>query len=256
MILVVDCGNTRIKWAHASGGTLEDAGTAAYADGTVDPVAALADAVRPQVRRALVSNVAGPGVAERVAAALTGRIGAPPEFPTVVPKAYGVECAYRDPSRLGVDRWLAMIAAVRAASGPVCVLGAGTAVTFDAVDADGRHLGGLILPGAGLAAELLDRHTSGIGRTVLPEQLPAGLDLLGRSTDEAVGNGSLLAIAAALDRAVTTVAEGLGTVPAVILTGGDAERVLPWLETRVHLKADLVLEGLSLVAGDSGSRRA
>lgn len=252
MILVADCGNTRIKWAHLSGGALTRSASAAH-DGRADEaVAKLIASLEPGVRRALVANVAGEAMAATLAAALTPRLGRPPEFPAVAASAHGIECGYRDPARLGVDRWLAMIAAARLSDGPVCVLGAGTAVTFDAVAADGRHLGGLILVGARLAAETLGRRTRGIGNTTVPARRPRGLELLGRSTDEAVGNGSLLAIAAGLDRAVATVARELARAPAVVLTGGDAARLEPWLETEVQLRADLVLEGLAVVAADGG----
>ena len=71
-----------------------------------------------------------------------------PRFVTTAHAQFGVRCAYADPARLGVDRWVAVLAAYHAAHGAACVLDAGTAVTFDAVAADGRHLGGLIFPGA------------------------------------------------------------------------------------------------------------
>jgi type III pantothenate kinase len=141
-----------------------------------------------------------------------------------------------------------VLAAHHAARGPACVLSAGTAVTFDAVDAGGLHLGGLILPGAGALTGALDRNTSNIGRTAPATEVARGLDLLGRTTDAAVGHGAWLALAAALDRAVATVARALGTAPVVYLTGGDADALRGWLETRVELRADLVLEGLALFA--------
>ena len=106
----------------------------------------------------------------------------------------------------------------------------------------------MILPGAGLSAAALDRNTSNIGRTVPGTKVARGLELLGRTTDAAVGNGAWLALGAALDRAVATVARALATTPVVYLTGGDADALHGWLETRVELRADLVLEGLALFA--------
>jgi pantothenate kinase type III len=84
--------------------------------------------------------------------------------------------------------------------------------------------------------------------------VPHGLELLGRTTDQAVGHAAWLALAAALDRAVVTVERALGTRPVVYLTGGDAEALRPWLETRTELRADLVLDGLSLFAGGRAKR--
>ena len=80
--------------------------------------------------------------------------------------------------------------------------------------------------------------------------MPQGLDLLGRDTAEAVGHGAMLALAAALDRAVRTVADALSTDPMVYLTGGDATVLRDWLETQVEQRADLVLEGLALFAAE------
>jgi type III pantothenate kinase len=160
----------------------------------------------------------------------------------------GVTCGYADPSRLGVDRWLGVLAAYARAHGAACVVSAGTAVTFDAVSADGRHLGGVIMPGARLMAAALDRETSNIGSTPLAGLPPLGLDLLGRDTAAAVGRGALLALAAGIDRAVARVGQAFGAPPVAYLTGGDATTLAPWLETRVEIRTDLVLEGLALVA--------
>jgi type III pantothenate kinase len=167
-----------------------------------------------------------------------------------------VRCAYSDPARLGVDRWVAVLAAFHAARGAACVLSAGTAVTFDAVDAAGRHLGGLILAGPRLAADALERHTSNIGATAPAGAAPSGLGLLGKSTDTAVAHGTMLALAAALDRAVRTVDAALGVRSKVYVTGGDGPQLRAWLETEAELRADLVLEGLSLYAAHPAAARA
>jgi type III pantothenate kinase len=120
-------------------------------------------------------------------------------------------------------------------------------VTFDALDAGGQHLGGLILAGPRLAAAALAQATHDIGATPLAGRPPPGIELLGKSTAEAVGNGAMLAVAAALDRACRTVAVMLGAPPRVLLAGGDAPALAPWLETEAELRADLVLEGLALI---------
>jgi type III pantothenate kinase len=124
-------------------------------------------------------------------------------------------------------------------------------VTLDAVDGDGQHLGGLIMVSPHFAATALNRETSGIGRTVAPGEAPLGLTLLGRTTDEAVAHGAMLGLAAAVDRAVAVVTAELGAEPLVLVTGGDGQSLLPWLETRVQYRAHLVLEGLALIAAES-----
>jgi type III pantothenate kinase len=254
MTVLLDIGNTRLKWATLANGELVDRGDALHRDSLGAAIAAFAAAL-PAVPRIVAANVAGEQVAKQLAVLVAARPGASLTFVATSAQRFGVRCGYADPGRLGVDRWVAMIAAHRRASGAVCVIDAGTAVTFDAVDGSGTHLGGLIIPGARLLAAVLDRNTSDIGSTATAPAAGRGLALLGRSTDAAVGHGAWLALAAALDRAVATVARGLGEMPAVYLTGGDAEPLRDWLETPVQLRADLVLEGLALFAADAEANR-
>jgi type III pantothenate kinase len=248
MTVLVDIGNTRIKWATLADGRLVRHGGAVHRGSLDESVAAFAAELPPRPR-IIAANVAGEPLAARLAALAAARPGASLELVATSAERFGVRCGYAEPERLGVDRWIAVLAAYHAARGAACAIDAGTAVTFDAVDAAGAHLGGLIFPSARLSASALDRNTSNIGRTGVVPVVARGLDLLGRNTDAAVGNAAWLALAAALDRAVATVARALGTRPVVYLTGGDAEALHGWLETRVELRADLVLEGLTLFAG-------
>jgi len=246
--VLVDIGNTRLKWARLEGGRLVDRGTAVHRDSVDAAFAAFAAALPAKPGRVVAANVAGDAIAARLKSLVAARAGASLELVATTNERFGVRCAYAEPRRLGVDRWVAVLAAYHAARGAACVIDAGTAVTFDAVDARGMHLGGLILPGARLLAAALDRNTSDIGSTATAAAAPQGLDLLGRNTDAAVGNGAWLALGAALDRAAATVARALAVKPIVYLTGGDADTLAGWLETRVEIRADLVLEGLALFA--------
>ena len=249
MQALVDVGNTRIKWAMLEKGALTHRGQARHRGAIDAALGALEAALPAGIERFVISNVAGAALGERLAALARSRSTAEPRFVAIAAQQFGVRCAYANPARLGVDRWVGLLAAYHAADGAACVLGAGTAVTFDAVDAGGRHLGGLILPGAHVAAGALQSNTSDIGPTLAAGRAPAGLELLGQSTDAAVAHGVMLGLAAALDRAVAAVEQGLGARPAVYMTGGDAEALAAWLETDVELRADLVLEGLALFAG-------
>jgi len=248
MTVLVDIGNTRIKWATLADGALVQRGSAVHRD-SLDAAIAAFEAKLPPAPRIIAANVAGEHVAKRLAALVAARPNASLELVATAAERFGVRCGYEDPRRLGVDRWVAVLAAYHAARGAACAIDAGTAVTFDAVDVQGAHLGGLIFPSARLIGSALDRNTSDIGRTGMRPRVARGLDLLGRDTDAAVGRAAWLALAAALDRAVATVTRALGAAPVVYLTGGDAEALEGWLETRVELRADLVLEGLALFAG-------
>jgi type III pantothenate kinase len=244
---VVDIGNTRIKWALLRAGALAKHDGAVHRGELDAALAALNAGLPATVTRAVVANVAGAEIGARVRESLVRR-GITVEFVAATAERCGVRCAYADPGRLGVDRWLGVLAAFAFARGAACVVSAGTAVTFDAVAADGRHLGGLIMPSARLMAQALDRETSNIGSTPPAGSAPVGLELLGRDTAAAVGHGALLALSGAVDRAVVRVAQVLGSRPLVYLTGGDAATLAGWLETAVEIRADLVLEGLALVA--------
>jgi type III pantothenate kinase len=249
MQVVIDIGNTRIKWAEVDAGRLSKTASAVHRGATERAFAALAAALPRNLSRAIVANVAGDAVARQLTELLRRRWRVVPEFVAVQAEQFGVKCAYAEPSRLGIDRWIALLAGHHLAPGAACVIDAGTAATFDAVDAHGQHLGGLIMPGPQLLAAALDRNTSDIGATVSAAAVPSGLDLLGKNTDAAVGHGAMLALAGALDRAVEAVETALVERATVYLTGGDAPALRGWLETEVELRADLVLEGLALFSG-------
>ena len=255
--VVVDIGNARVKWARAERGKILSPGHALHGGATAAAIDSLAAALPEHVERVVVANVAGEALAAALAAFTARRFGVEPELVETAAETLGVRCGYRDPSRLGVDRWVAVIAAHRSAARhrgkatPACVINAGTALTFDAVDGGGQHLGGLILAGPRIAAAALACSTQRIGETSLAAERPEGLGVLGRSTDEAVGHAAWLAPAAAFDRVVGIVAHELGERPAVFLAGGDAPLLAPWLETAAQLKADFVLEGLALIAAET-----
>ena len=249
MILVVDIGNTRIKWACVSGRDLVDPGQAVHEGIPVAALESLANAAPGRPDRVVAVNVAGQSFGAAFADMVKRRWDLAPEFVTTEHRGHGVRCAYPDPSRMGSDRWVALIAGFRLAAGAACVIDAGTAVTLDAVDSGGRHLGGLILAGPRVIAAALDRQTSGIGETRGRSRPGRWAAILGTSTDEAVARGAMLGLAGALDRAMSAVVGELDEQPAVYLTGGDATRLSPWLETPCKHRPYLVLEGLGSIAG-------
>lgn len=239
---VVDIGNTRVKWARVGSQGLSETGATVHAEALASAARELAMAIG-SADRVLVSNVAGPDWAARLES-----MNAAVELIRVEVEAFGIRCGYDDPARLGVDRWIAMIGAYQRVKGAVCVIDAGTTVTFDCVDATGLHRGGLIFAGPRLIATALERDTRDIGATGLSAERPSDLELFGRNTDSAVGNAAMLGIATGLDAAITAARAALGGSVEVVLTGGDANFVAAWLETEAETRADLVLEGLAFIA--------
>jgi type III pantothenate kinase len=249
--LVVDIGNSRIKWALIGPDGMTGIAAANFDKTSPTPLAAIGDAIGGErVGRIVATNVAG----EAVAAALSSlAAGCKAELTNVRPATseYGVRCAYADPSRLGADRWVAVVAAHRLLDGAVAVIDAGTTVTLDVVNADGEHLGGLIMPGPGLTAATLGAETHGIGPTEPAERHASGVGVLGTSTNDAVANGAMLALAAGIDRVIAEVTRELHTSLTVILTGGLARTLEPWLDSAVSYRPHFVLEGLAEIAANS-----
>ena len=150
--------------------------------------------------RVLVSNVSGPRMADIVRAAVAQAWQVEPEFVTSSATAGGVRNAYRQPQQLGVDRWLAIIGAHAIEHAAVCVVSVGTALTIDGVAADGRHLGGVIVPGPDLMLSSLLRNTSDIAQRA--QQGSASNALFADNTLGAIQQGAEHALAALVERAV------------------------------------------------------
>ena len=162
MILLVDVGNTRAKWAVLADGRLSGSGAVLHRGvPAADWVHGL-DGASAGCERILVSNVAGPAVAHAIGEWALSRHGFRPEFVRATREAGGIRNAYEHPEALGPDRWCGMIGAWRRVRGPLVCIAAGTAMTIDAVDAAGTHLGGLIVPGHDLMIDSLLRRTSDI----------------------------------------------------------------------------------------------
>jgi len=244
MHLLVDIGNSRVKWATAQASAL--AGPFGFArPRTDDPAAAYARAWADLCPTAITCcSVVGRRATDAFADWARHAWGVSPAEVRAVDRQGPLVNGYRDPGTLGADRWANLFGA-RALLGAVdtVVVDAGTAVTIDGLRADGRHTGGAIL--AGLAAT-----RSGL-RSAAPA-LPAPADstaLPADSTEGALGAGTLLGLAGAVDAVARRIAGALDA-PRWVIAGGDAERILPWLEPGWQHDPLLTLRGL-LAAGEA-----
>jgi type III pantothenate kinase len=253
-VLLIDIGNARVKWALSDAGRLGPVRRTMHGRDAASVLEAVRSDLRLRPRRIIVSNVAGAEIAEYLALGAREACGVEPSFVVSKASELGIRSAYARPERLGVDRWVAMIAAhARSQSihpgATSCIIDAGTAVTFDAIRGDGQHLGGLIMAGPRLQAEALGTRTSDIGAVAADTRFPGdGLALLGRSTEEAVSHGAWLAIAGALTRACEAVDGAFEGSLLYYLCGGYARQLRDWLAFDVDLREDLVLEGLALIS--------
>ncbi|HHJ16247.1 MAG TPA: type III pantothenate kinase [Gammaproteobacteria bacterium] len=249
MILLVDIGNARIKWAVQEG----ESWTAG------EPLPrqkrAFKDIARPAWKeletptRVIISNVAGDEYRKSVHTWVKRRWKIAPEFLPVNESLCGVSNAYPAPERLGADRWAALLAVHAHYKGPSVVVDCGTAITIDAITAEGVHKGGLIVPGMELMTDSLG---GGIAPGIQLEASPEPqVSLLGRSTETAVMGGVLYTAIALIDRAFLDLRAALGRHTNLVLTGGDADRVHELLESRPQLEPELVLKGLAVYAQET-----
>ena len=239
-LLVIDAGNTRLKWAVKQGGALHHHGahtfSAAEDYGVPD---ALSEALTQLPDEALMGSVASTRVGQVIRRWLTAK--KVPLTEVEVGTKQCLQLAYTDHRTLGVDRWLAMLGAQVLSPGALCVADCGTALTLDAVDQDGRHLGGLITPGFELMQSALLSRTARINAADQP--LPESL--FGDSTGAAVNAGATYSLAAILDRFVAETAASLSCDPVVMVTGGGRERLLRYAHSDAIEVPDLVLLGMA-----------
>jgi len=244
MILLLDIGNTRIKWARLEGKTLGRMDGRVHADEQLNQ-ALFAAFEGPKPRRVVVCNVAGPLVGKALNDFCQERLQFKPEFLIASPSRGGVTNGYTDPVRLGADRWAGVIGAWGKFGGPVCVMDAGTAITVDVVDAKGQHQGGLIAPGPQTMRRALADATAGL------QDLGEGqLALLCHDTRSAIWSGGWHTAAGFLERMHTLVGKQFGTETKFVLTGGDGARLHALLPGKFTLCPELVLLGLAKVAGE------
>lgn len=262
--LLFDAGNTRFKWALVRDGRLGPQRAVAREE--------LAEFTRwlaraPGLDRVVGVNVAGTRLERELRSILRGA-GAPrPQFITSTRTAAGVRNAYARPERLGADRWAAAIGAWHRAGCycSVCAIGIGTALTFDLVDHDGHHRGGLIAPGPSLMLDSLLGRTADIAtRATLdgarrarrsPGSRPLVPPLAG-ATRSAIQEGCLAAAAGFIDRTVTQVTRTLKERPVVFITGGAATPVIERIRSACRPCEELVLRGVAVIADVPIHRRA
>jgi len=252
--LALDIGNTRLKWARyeqARPGVAPQAQGAVFLE-TIDDLAEGDWKQLAPPQQMLGCIVAGEAVRLRVEQQLELWELAPR---WVVPSAQqaGVRNGYDHPSRLGADRWVAMIGArwrvlSRGAPRPALVVMVGTAVTVDALDTEGRFLGGLILPGFGLMLKALEMGTAGL-------RVPTG-DVVEfpTNTSDALMSGGAYAIAGAVRRQYRRLQARCGLDPLVLMGGGAAIKLAPITDLPLEMVDTLVFDGLLAIAAGEGQR--
>lgn len=242
--LLLDVGNTRLKWGVADDGELSKTGNIAQERIRELGLAVLTTRLPRAVDTAIASNVAGASYATRLAGLIHAHCDRDLHFAKSARQAYGVTNSYAQPRRMGIDRWVAMVGARAEFNGACVVVDAGTAVTIDAIDAKGMHIGGQILPGLHLMAASLHRNTSDLPLvTGAKKAIYDGMSMFTQRTQDAIASGAVNAVVGAVERAMKTLRSN-SFRPKLVLTGGDASRILAALDVPALHRPHLVLQGL------------
>jgi type III pantothenate kinase len=242
--LLVDAGNSRVKWARAGDERWTARGVCGY-----DDLGSLVEAAgtRGATGECWIASVAGETRNRLIEQALSPA-GVRLHWLEAKVSQCGVVSHYEPAQQLGVDRWMALLAARRRCQEACLVVSAGTAMTVDALDAGGHFLGGLIVAGRALMEDALHRGTA------LVEQADGEASAFPRNTADAVRSGAAMALAGAVSLMHARLSSASGAQALCLLTGGDAGLVAPLLPFPVTVLPELVLEGILLAAQDGGQR--
>lgn len=244
MRLLIDIGNTRLKWAEAGEQGLQGYNTLQISDaGLLELLADVFSGVEtPQ--QIVVANVAGEGTANLISEFFINEWKLSPVFITSAAEFSGLKNGYNDVSQLGVDRWVAMVAAWQECRSAMCVVSCGTAMTIDLVDDQGAHTGGYIIPGLDLMRQALASATSAI------ETYTIGLPALqpGLSTADCVRNGTSRAAVSMVNGIVAEARSKFTGDLACKVTGGGAEELLGVIDNQFEIDNILVLKGLDILS--------
>jgi type III pantothenate kinase len=235
-LLVIDAGNSRVKWGlHAHGQWLE---RGAVLTTEVEQLREVFSRLAcPE--RIVAANVAGALAEQRIEDAVA-HFGLRANWIVSRAEQCGVRSSYADPAVLGPDRWAALIGARHLHERACVVVNAGTAMTVDALTAQGIFVGGFIVPGYALMREALARNTAGL--KVQDGQFSYFPD----NTANAISSGALNALSGAVDRMLRYLSETGQEDAIVLLSGGDAPLLEPLL-VMPQLVDNLVLEGLARI---------
>ena len=242
MDLFMDIGNSEAKWATGEELARERVQRAPSDDLAVSLIPKLETSAPPS--QVHIASVLRPERLEELSSWIERNWGLRPKLAQTRATELGVVNGYRPPERLGVDRWLGLLASRALSKAPVLIVDCGTATTMDAMDADGGHLGGVILPGLSLFHHCLGSHTD------IPEtDMSREIGEFATDTAAGIASGAMLATTSAVEAMLTRMRQDYGDETRCLLTGGLAPRVARRLNAP-HLQVPhLILQGLSLQAG-------
>jgi len=246
--LALDVGNTRLKWALYDT-AIPGANLLAHGAEFLENIDTLAEGAwsdLPSPHHILGCIVAGDHIRRRVMLQLE-LWDAVPQWVIASAQEAGLVNGYDHPTRLGADRWVAMIGARhrmldRGIGKPIIVVMVGTAVTVEAIDASGKFLGGIIIPGHGIMLKALESGTAGL-------HVPTGEVVnFPTNTSDALTSGGTFAIAGAVERMIQHLRQRTGAEPICFMTGGAGWKMAPSMSVPFELVDSLIFDGLLEIA--------
>jgi len=249
MILTVDIGNTRIKWAQWQADIIVNRAAAAYEVGKCVSVFDVLFSTVEKPSRVLVLCVAGEKMRTCLSAWVKSQWQLDVEYLKTEKKYKDIINAYEEPRQHGVDRWAGVVAGHQSFPGcSVCIVGAGTATTFDLVNVNGRHLGGYILPSYATMRASLLAGTANVSSLYEAQYSDYGA---ADNTSDAVNRGCHKLLQAGVREICQSAKDEMGASMQIVLTGGYAEVILHYPGMpEMHHKPDLVMQGLYSIMMD------
>ncbi|MDM8546279.1 type III pantothenate kinase [Candidatus Venteria ishoeyi] len=256
MILLLDAGNTRLKWCLLQQSRCSKMHDSAYNLSALNEITL---AEKPEA--VWIASVVSPAQNRLLTQWVAQRWDVPLHWVKVQTQAFGVLNGYEQAQQLGVDRWLALLAARQKTSANVCVVDCGTAVTVDILDKNGHHKGGMILPGLTMMAQSLGQRTHALSASTNTltkcaqiqqnskrESNPKQQQYWGRNTQQCIEIGTVYAVSGAVMRLLNEVEQNTKMPVTCLLTGGDAKILYPYLPDTCHWVPELVLQGIAVIA--------
>ena len=242
MNLLIDIGNSRLKWATQVDGNIAFGDSVDYRATTFIKQLHKAWQFSESPSHIVLASVASETIALEVLTFCRDLWpNSTPRIPRATAYAYGVSNAYARPESLGIDRWLGILGAFKEYADDVCIVDCGTAITLDVVSKTGQHLGGLIAPGLSMMTKALVAETA-----LLKEVQPTARTMLATETRQAIASGIVMAVVGLIEGSLSRWAPNAR----LILTGGDAEFVSEALSLTNILDPLLVFRGLALFCGE------
>ena len=247
-ILLLDIGNTRIKWGIFDNHNILINGAVNVRESQKDNFLSLYQSFPSGIEKAVASSVLDPDISLKLNKTFKSFFGFKIEFIEPSENSHNVLNGYDEPLSLGVDRWVAMIAAYTEFKKNVMIVDLGTAITIDLIDKYGTHRGGKIFPGFKLMSEALNKNTSNIQQTMnLHDIEKKDIQSWGKNTRNVIISGITSAISGAIQVSLDKLNSDIEE-PVVIITGGDFEFFKDYLDGVYKFRPNLVLSGLAVLA--------